>query len=376
MNLGKVRELLAPLPRHQAPLDIQGRVDGAGRPRSDRAMRITEAVADKYLRVLSAYEYKPSVAGHNPDTALNLVLAERKIVAEDDNVVQLSFRPVEGADLPAWHPGSHLDFHLPSGLRRQYSLCGDPAERGTYTVAVRRIADGGGGSLEMHSMAVGSEVTVRGPRNGFPFVGSGSALFIAGGIGITPILAMVRAARDLGMDWQFVYSGRSRESMPFLEEIESFDPDRVFVRPDDEYGLPSASDLLDHAPEGGAVYCCGPTPMLESVRRRFPQTGSTALHFERFGEPPVVDGTEFEVQLVSTGQVLTVPEDESALNVVKKEMPGVGYSCRQGFCGTCRVKVLAGTPDHRETRLTAQEQENEMLICVSRADGGRLVLDL
>ncbi|NLE78622.1 MAG: oxidoreductase [Rhodococcus sp.] len=376
MNLGRVRELLAPLPRHQAPLDIQGRVDNAGRPRTDRAMRITEAVADKYLRVLSAYEYDPAVAGHNPDTALNLVLAERKVVAEDDNVVQLSFRSVDGTDLPAWHPGSHLDFHLPSGLRRQYSLCGDPVDRDRYTVAVRRIADGGGGSLEMHALTVGSEVTARGPRNGFPFVGNGSALFIAGGIGITPILAMVRAARDHGMDWQLVYSGRSRESMPFLTEIESFDQGRVFVRLDDEHGLPSAADLLDRAPKGGAVYCCGPTPMLESVRQHFPQTRATALHFERFGEPPVVDGKVFEVQLVSTGQVLTVPEDESALGVVRKEMPGVGYSCRQGFCGTCRVKVLAGTPDHRETRLTAKEQESEMLICVSRADGGRLVLDL
>lgn len=370
MKLVKARELLPPLPRHEAPRDIQGRA------RRDRAMRITEAVADKYLRMLSAYEYDPEYAGHNPDTALNLVLTERTVVARDENVVQLTFRSVDAATLPAWQPGSHLDFHLPSGLRRQYSLCGDPADHTSYTVAVRRIPDGGGGSCEMHELSTGSEVTVRGPRNGFPFVGSGSALFIAGGIGITPILAMVRAARAIGMDWQFVYSGRSRESMPFLEEIEGFDPERVFVRPDDRYGLPSAEDLLERAPEGGAVYCCGPTPMLESVRRAFADTPSTALHFERFGEPPVLDGKEFEVQLVSTGEVLTVPADDSALNVVKKQMPGVGYSCRQGFCGTCRVKVLAGTPEHRENRLTTEEQQSEMLICVSRADGGRLVLDL
>lgn len=116
--------------------------------------------------------------------------------------------------------------------------------------------------------------------------------------------------------------------------------------------------------------------MLESVRRAFPGSLATALHFERFGAPPVQGGTEFEVQLVSTGEVLTVPADESALTVIKKTMPGVGYSCQQGFCGTCRVKVLSGTPDHRETRLTDAEQENEMLICVSRADSGRLVLDL
>ncbi|EKT77876.1 phthalate 4,5-dioxygenase [Rhodococcus opacus M213] len=372
MKLSQVREVLTGqgLPRYDAPPDIKGR------PRPDRAMRITEAVTAKYLRVLTAYEYDPGVAGHNPDVAMKMVVSQRDVVARDENVVQLRFEAEDGAELPAWQPGSHLDFHLPSGLRRQYSLCGDPADRMGYSVAVRRIPDGGGGSLEMHALEPGAPVTVRGPRNGFPFVGEGSALFVAGGIGITPILAMVRAARELGMDWQFVYSGRSRESMPFLDEIETFDRSRVFIRPDDEFGLPTAEELLGRAAPGGAVYCCGPTPMLESVRRAFPGSPATALHFERFGAPPVLDGTEFEVQLVSTGEVLTVPADESALTVIKKTMSGVGYSCQQGFCGTCRVKVLSGTPDHRETRLTDAEQENEMLICVSRADRGRLVLDL
>ena len=358
------------LPRHQAPPDL------AGRARPDRAMRITESLADKYLRVLTAYDYNPKIAGHNPDTALNMMVSTREVVATDENVVRLRFESADGSPLPPWQPGSHLDFHLPSGLRRQYSLCGDPADRWGYTVAVRRIPDGGGGSVEMHALQPGERVTVRGPRNGFPFVGEGGALFIAGGIGITPIIAMVRAARELGMDWHFVYSGRSRESMPFLEEIATWEPERVFVRPDDEFGLPTATDLLEKAPEGGAVYCCGPTPMLDAVRTSFRETYSTALHFERFGAPPVIGGVPFEVQLVSSGEVLTVNADQSALDVVRKTLPGVGYSCQQGFCGTCRVKVLAGTPDHRENRLTDAERENEMLICVSRSDGGRLVLDL
>lgn len=219
-------------------------------------------------------------------------------------------------------------------------------------------------------------MTVRGPRNGFPFVGEGSALFVAGGIGITPIIAMVRAARDLGMDWHLVYSGRSYESMPFLKEVTTWDPARVFVRPDDEYGLPTAADLLGKAPEGGAVYCCGPTPMLDTVRHGFHETCSIALYFERFGAPPVVNGVPFEVQLVRSGCILTVPADRSALDVVRETLPGVSYSCQQGFCGTCRVKVLAGNLDHRESRLADVERENEMLICVSRSSGGRLVLDL
>ena len=373
ISLSRVKDVISGhdgLPRFPAPPDL------SGKNRPDRAMRITELLADKYLRVLTAYDYNPAIAGHNPDTAMNMVVSTREVVATDENVVRLRFESADGSPIPPWHPGSHLDFHLPSGLRRQYSLCGDPADRTGYSVAVRRIPDGGGGSIEMHALQPGEHVTVRGPRNGFPFVGEGSALFVAGGIGITPIIAMVRAARELGMDWYFVYSGRSRESMPFLDEIASWEPERVFVRPDDEFGLPTTADLLGRAPVGGAVYCCGPTPMLDAVRRGFRDTPSTALHFERFGAPPVIDGKEFEVQLVNSGQVLTVPADESALDVIKKALPGVGYSCQQGFCGTCRVKVLAGKPDHRERRLTDTEQETEMLICVSRSDGGRLVLDL
>ena len=352
--------------------------DLRGRPRADRMLSVLGKVVERaYLSHIERTDYDEKVAGENPDSARTLVVTERKIVAHDDNVAQLTFASPAGEALPAWQPGCHLDFHLPSGLRRQYSLCGDPADEQSYTVAVRRIPDGGGGSIEMHALEPGTTVTVRGPRNGFPFVGHGSALFIAGGIGITPIIAMVRAAQRIGMDWQFVYSGRSRDSMPFLEEIESWDPERLFVRPDDRYGVPSQADLLGRAPAGGAVYCCGPTPMLELVRTYFAETGSTALHFERFGAPPIAGGEPFEVQLISTGEVLQVQADESALSVIRKRVPDIGYSCQQGFCGTCRVKVLSGNPDHRESRLTSEEQRDEMLICVSRAAaGGRIVLDV
>ncbi len=362
------------LPRFPAPPDL------SGKNRPDRAMRITELLADKYLRVLTAYDYNPpEIAGHNPDTAMNMVVSTREVVATDENVFACASNP---RTAHRFRRGIRVRTWTSIYLR----VCGVsircaatlPTARG-YSVAVRRIPpDGGGGSIEMHALQPGEHVTVRGPRNGFPFVGEGSALFVAGGIGITPIIAMVRAARELGgMDWYFVYSGRSRESMPFLDEIATWDPERVFVRPDDEFGLPTTTDLLGRAPVGGAVYCCGPTPMLDAVRRGFRDTPSTALHFERFGgAPPVIDGKEFEVQLVNSGQVLAVPADESALDVIKKALPGVGYSCQQGFCGTCRVKVLAGKPDHRERRLTDTEQETEMLICVSRSDGGRLVLDL
>lgn len=339
-------------------------------------MRIMGAFLSTYLHMSGRIGYDPTVAGHNPDNALRLVVTDRSIIAEDDNVAAITLASPTGEQLPPWHPGSHLDLHLPSGRRRQYSLCGETGDRSSYRIAVRRIADGAGGSKEMHALRPGTEVTVRGPRNGFPFVGSGSALFIAGGIGITPIIAMVRAARLLGMDWQFVYCGRSRDTMPFLEEIESWESDRVFVRTDDEYGYPTEGELLERAPAGGAVYCCGPTPMLDAVRRDFRRCPSTALHFERFGPPPILNGTPFEVQLVSTGEILEVAADASILTAVKQVQPNVAYSCQQGFCGTCKVRVLNGEPEHLESRLTAEEQKDHMLPCVSRAHSTRLVLDL
>jgi ferredoxin-NADP reductase len=186
----------------------------------------------------------------------------------------------------------------------------------------------------MHTLAVGDRIEVRGPRNAFPFVPHGSALFIAGGIGITPILSMVRAAHRLGMDWRFVYTGRSRASMPFLDEIAGLPADRVQIRPDDEFGIPDGTHRLAGAPQRGAVYCCGPTPMLDGVRTGFHTCPAQALHFERFAPPPVVDGTPFEIQLGRNGQVLTVPAGRTALDVLREVRPAVAYSCRQGYCGT------------------------------------------
>lgn len=349
--------------------------DLRGRPHADRAMKVVGTFLTRYLNITGGIDYNPKVAGHNPDSVLQLEVVGRDTVAAGSIAVITVASPT-GAELPPWHPGSHLDLHLPSGRRRQYSLCGDPDDRHSYRIAVRRIDSGGGGSVEMHALEPGSLVTVRGPRNGFPFVGTGSALFVAGGIGITPIIAMVRAAQRLDMDWQFVYCGRSRDTMPFLDEIAGWDQSRVFVRTDDEYGVPANGELLDRAVPGGAVYCCGPMPMLDAVRRDFRDSAATALHFERFGPPPIKNGTPFEVQLVSSGQVLPVAADVSALTAVKAERPDIGYSCQQGFCGTCKVRVLAGEPEHLESRLTPEEQKTHMLICVSRSRTERLILDL
>jgi ferredoxin-NADP reductase len=348
-----------------------------GAPLDDRATNFVVSLLDRFWlgRVVRAdYDDRRAVrTAHDP---LTLVLSRRTVVAEDHDVVALTFSAPDGAALPAWQPGSHLDLHLPSGRRRQYSLCGDPQDRSQYRIAVRRIPEGGGGSLEMHALSVGDPVTVRGPRNGFPFVPYGRALYIAGGIGITPILPMVRAAQRLGIDWHFVYCGRSAATVPFLDEIASWDPARVTVRFDDEHGVPGADDLLGRAETGGAVYVCGPPPMIETVRRNFDRSGAAALYFERFSAPPVRDGTPFEIELAGSGEILAVGAEETLLDALVRYRPDTAYSCRQGFCGTCRVGVLAGTPEHRDSRLTAEERGSSMLACVSRSVTSRLVLDL
>jgi ferredoxin-NADP reductase len=219
---------------------------------------------------------------------------------------------------------------------------------------------------------------VRGPLNAFPFITAPSYVFVAGGIGITPVLPMVEAASRQGADWRFVYTGRSRASMPFLDRVAALDPTRVTVRPDDEHGQPPTVDeLLAGAAADGAVYCCGPAPMLDAVASAVHARGTGSVHTERFSAPPVVDGKPLDVHLSRHGRTLHVPADRSVLAVVREAVPEVGYSCQQGFCGTCKVSVLSGEVDHRDGRLTDAEREaGDMLICVSRSTRGALTLDL
>jgi ferredoxin-NADP reductase len=213
-----------------------------------------------------------------------------------------------------------------------------------------------------------------GPRNAFYLGGDErDVLFVIGGIGVTPILSMMRAAHQRGMNWRAVYAGRSREYMPLLDEVTSLDPGRVTVWADDERGrLANAEDLLIDATPTTAVYVCGPTGMLESVRIARDEHANAPLHYERFSPPPVVDGIPFELELARSRRVLDVPANRSALDVMLDNDPTAAHSCRQGFCGTCKVKVLGGQVDRRGR---TAEADSEMLVCVSRATGGRVVID-
>ncbi|MEV6235698.1 PDR/VanB family oxidoreductase [Lentzea sp. NPDC051838] len=307
---------------------------------------------------------------------MKLTLERKDSVA--DGVVLLTLRHPDGEPLPAWTPGAHVDLVLTDGLIRQYSLCGSPDDTSVFQVAVLREPQGRGGSQHVHDVLVaGQRIEVRGPRNHFELVEAKRYLFIAGGIGITPILPMVAAAA--GKDWRLVYGGRTRSSMAFRDELERLG--NVELRPQDECGLLDLEELLGEPENGTAVYCCGPEGLLTAVEKQCAAWPEGTLHIERFA--PKTDAgqgprREFEVELAQTGTVLRVPAGQSVLEVVERAGVSVLSSCQEGTCGTCETIVLGGTPDHRDSVLTAQEQESgdAMMICVSRSRSPRLVLDL
>lgn len=307
------------------------------------------------------------------DTSLPLTVVERRLVARDENVVAITLAAENFSALPVWHPGAHLDIRLPSGRIRQYSLCGEPGAATAYRIGVRRIPDGGGGSIEVHdALPVGSTVITNGPRNAFPFIATRSMRFIAGGIGITPILPMLAAADRAGADWSIIYAGRSAASLPFLDELDRFGT-RVEVRTDDVHGTPTADDLLGECLSGTTVYACGPAAMLALIRERLAGRNDIGLHYERFAAPPVVDGSPFTATLTS-GRRIAVAADETLLAALRSAGVDAPYSCQQGFCGTCRVRVTEGVVQHRDTLLTEPEREaGLMLTCVSRAPAGKNV---
>ena len=343
-----------------------------GRRKRDRIYTALYGVGALFGSLASASRWTPSRV--LPVQRRNAaVVTKRELLAPD--VVALTLADPDGGLLPTWTPGAHIDVRLPSGRRRQYSLCGSPGRRTEYRIAVRRIADGGGGSIEMHDIFdVGDTLVFEGPRNAFYLVtDERDVLFVIGGIGVTPILPMIQTAQRHGINWRAVYAGRTRQYMPLLDELTAVAPDRVTVWADDERGrYASAAELLAEAGPTTAVYVCGPTPMLDSVRSARGTHANAPLHYERFSPPPVVDGVAFELELARSQRVLQVPPNRSALSVLLDSNPAAAYSCQQGFCGTCKVKVLGGDVDRRGR---TAEGDGEMLVCVSRAKSDRVVID-
>ncbi|MBA4862331.1 oxidoreductase [Streptomyces sp. PSKA54] len=310
----------------------------------------------------------------------DLVLERKETVAE--GVVLLTLRDPEGRPLPEWEPGAHIDLMLKPDLVRQYSLCGNPGDRSRLEVAVLREPESRGGSSYVHDvLAEGESVRIRGPRNNFPLEKAKRYLFIAGGIGITPMLPMIAAVDARGADWSLVYGGRTRASMAFREDLQRSYGERVSLRPQDEYGLLDLPSLLRKPQRRTAVYCCGPEPLLAAVESACEKWPSGALHVERFAPKQDVTTrlhTTFEVELAQSGKTLKVSEDTSILEAVGNAGVSVMTSCEEGICGTCETTVLSGEIDHRDSVLNDQERAagSTMMICVSRAKGDRLVLDL
>ncbi|MDQ1129661.1 PDR/VanB family oxidoreductase [Microbacterium sp. SORGH_AS_0888] len=312
---------------------------------------------------------------------LTLQVARR--IEEADGVAGLILADPMGAELPAWRPGAHIDVVIDRpgrpALVRQYSLCGDPAERTQYRIAVLREPEGGGGSIRIHEgTRAGQLVRVSEPRELFGFSPAARMVFVAGGIGITPILPMIAAAEAAGADWALHYAGREPATMAFGAELEPYGAHvHVYASSAGErMALPAI--VADAA--GAVVYACGPGRLLDELERLCGEAG-VELRVERFVNDNVVTmetDHPFEVELSLTGRTVTVAPGESILDKVAEAGASAPSSCRGGTCGTCETFVLEGEPDHRDAVLTAAEREESevMMICVSRCKGDRLVLEL
>ncbi len=303
---------------------------------------------------------------------------------ESDCVLSLVLEhPLEEA-LPEWEPGAHVDVMLPNGVLRQYSLCSEPGKP-DWRIAVLREPNGRGGSAYVHDqLQPGTKVQIRAPRNNFALAAATEYVFIAGGIGITPILPMIRRAAEGSVPWRLVYLGRSRKSMAFLDELEAYGSN-VHIHADDENGLFPLAELLNTPDAGFHLYTCGPGPLLKVIQSMTASwVDQSRFHFEKFvpdpadagAAAPVAGDHAFTVEL-SDGTEVEVGADTSILKALEDAGVPVLSSCREGICGTCETTVLSGEIDHRDSLLSEDERAamDTMMICVSRCRGRRLVLE-
>ncbi|WP_016884118.1 MULTISPECIES: PDR/VanB family oxidoreductase [unclassified Rhodococcus (in: high G+C Gram-positive bacteria)] len=310
----------------------------------------------------------------------NQTLSLRVVAArwEAESITSYEFTRADGGELPAWEPGAHVDVHLPSGTVRQYSLCGDPADSARYRIAVLELPAGRGGSVEVHrELRPGRLIEVGRPRSNFALTEADRYVFVAGGIGITPMLPMIREVQRRGETWELVYGARTAEHFAFVNEL---DASAVKLVPQDTSGHLDLEAIVASS-AGAAVYCCGPTPLMDSLIEHMTRADRTEeLHLERFAAaaPAIGSSGEFEVELARSEKVVPVRPNQTVLEAVRAAGIDHPSSCEMGICGSCEVKVLGGDVDHRDDLLTDTEraQCNSMMICVSRVRGDRLVLDL
>ena len=308
-------------------------------------------------------------------------LAVRSMTLEAEGVLSVELVSPHGDVLPVWEPGAHVDVVL-GAVSRQYSLSGDPADRTRYRLGVLLEPASRGGSAFVHStLRPGDLVEVTGPRNHFLLEPSPAYLFVAGGIGITPLLPMLGRAEAAGAEWSLLYGGRTAASMAFTNELAAYG-ERVTLHPQDRFGLLDLDTLLGQPRPGTLVYCCGPEPLLAAVEQQMAAWPAGSLHLERFAAPVVerdpADEHSVEVVLAESGRSLLVGPETSILQALLDDGVDVLHDCQDGICGACETKVIEGEVDHRDYVLSERERAANdcMMVCVSRACGKRLVLGL
>lgn len=300
-----------------------------------------------------------------------------------EGVLLFDLRQPAGEELPGFQAGAHVDVHLPGGLARSYSLSNDPAERHRYVIGVKREPSSRGGSAWLHDAArAGTFLEVGSPRNNFALrEDAPHSVLIAGGIGITPIWSMLQRLERLQRPWSLHYRSRSRSTAPFLAELaEASGNGRVDLSFSDEgaarMDLP---DIVRKAPAGAHFYCCGPAAMMAAFRAACAEVASGRVHLEHFSATQDAgESRGFVVTLVRSGREITVPPELSVLEALERCGIDAPSSCREGLCGACETRVLAGTPEHRDLVLSDAEKAagQTMMICCSRAVSPRLELDL
>jgi ferredoxin-NADP reductase len=305
---------------------------------------------------------------------------------EADDVTSIELRPVAGVEFPAFGAGAHIDLHLPNGMVRNYSLCNSSEELGRYVIGVLRDRASRGGSRCVHEqLRVGMRLPITAPRNNFPLhEEAGHSVLIAGGIGVTPILCMVRRLKALGHSFEMMYFVRSRASAAFLTELEALDIPLHLHFDDEQGGPPDLQALLGRRPPEATThyYACGPSVMLDAFEKVCAALGHENAHIERFNAVDVAASAEakatYVVELRRSGRTITITPEKSLLNTLLDAGVQVEYSCNEGVCGTCETRVLAGEPDHRDSVLSAKERASNkvMMVCVSGCKSSSLTLDL
>lgn len=291
------------------------------------------------------------------------------------------WRSLDGAALPAFTAGAHVDLHLPNGLVRQYSLANSQHEPDRYVVGVKLDAASRGGSRFLHeTLRVGDVIKVSVPRNNFPLQeAAGMSVFLAGGIGITPIRCMIDRLSALGRHWKLYYSVRQRPEAAFMRELLAHGEDVVLHVDEEKRGFLDVAHAMRQAPADAHLYCCGPLPMLAAFEAATAERPRSHVHLEYFSSavPAAAEG-EFMVRLDKSGREIAVPKGCSILTALQEAGIDVPFSCAQGVCGACETRVLQGLPDHRDMILSETEKaaNNVMMICCSGSHTPLLVLDL